>query len=134
MNGATSVEICQCRMIVRDQQEALHFYTSVLGFVKKTDAEVGGKRRVTVVSADDPEGTELVLEPNENPAMATYQRALFYAGIPMASFRVGNVRREHDRLAGRGVQFSVEPGGTERAHTAMFNDTCGNLVLIYEER
>ena len=120
-------------VIVKDQQDALHFYTDVLGFVKKTDITEGDRRWLTVVAPGDQDGPELVLESNENPAAATYQRALFYAGIPMVSFEVPDVRREHDRLSELGVMFSIEPGGTERAHVAMFNDTCGNLVQIYEK-
>jgi catechol 2,3-dioxygenase-like lactoylglutathione lyase family enzyme len=127
------LKISLVTVIVKDQQEALHFYTDVLGFVKKLDVTDGGARRLTLVSPEDPEGPQLVLELNDNPAFATYQRALFYAGIPMISFRVKDVRAEHDRLQETGVAFSIEPGGTERAHAAMFNDTCGNLVQIYEE-
>ena len=121
-------------VIVKDLQEALHFYTDVLGFVKKVDVKEAGRRRLTLVAPDDPDGPQLLLEPNDNPAAATYQRALFYAGLPMVSFRVPDVRSEHERLQGLGVAFSMEPGGTERAHVAMFNDTCGNLVQIYEEQ
>jgi len=127
------VRISLVPVIVKDQQEALHFYTDVMGFVKKVDVEEDGRRRLTLVAPDDPDGPQLVLEPNDNPAFATYQRALFYAGIPMVSFRVKDVRAEHDRLQEAGVAFSIEPGGTQRAHVAMLNDTCGNLVQIYEE-
>ncbi len=119
-------------VLVADQERALRFYTELLGFVKKVDLPVGKFRWLTVVSADEPEGTQLVLEPNVNPAAATYQRALFDAGIPLASFEVDDVAAEFDRLEAAGVDFRVEPSPAGDTTVAMFDDGCGNLIQIYQ--
>ena len=119
-------------VFVNDQAAALLFYTETLGFVKKADVRAGDYRWLTVVSPEDRDGTQLVLEPNENPAAGAYQEALFKQGIPAAAFFVDDVQQEYERLKKRGVTFTVEP--TERPGTgatiAVFDDTCGNLIQI----
>ena len=121
-------------IIVRDQDSALDFYTGVLGFIKKTDLAAGDFRWLTVASTEDPEGTELVLEPDANPAAATYQRALFEAGIPLTAFEVDDVETEHSRLLGRGVRFSMKPTDVGTAIIAILDDTCGNLIQLYQKK
>ena len=117
---------------VDDQGKALKFYTEILGFVKKADISAGGYRWLTVVSPEDQGGTELVLEPNENPAAKAYQEALFKQGIRAAAFFVDDVQKEYERLKKLGVKFTMEP--TKLAGTpstiAVLDDTCGNLIQI----
>ena len=120
-------------VFVDDQAKALHFYTEVLGFVKKHDMPAGDFRWLTVVSADGPGDVELLLEPNDNPAAATYQSALFEQGIPSAAFAVDDVEDEHRRLNKAGVVFLVEPTPMGPTTIAVFEDTCGNLIQIYQE-
>jgi len=119
-------------IIVQDQEHALHFYTTVLGFVKRMDLPAGEFRWLTVVSPDDPDGAQLVLEPNVNPPAADYQRALFAAGIPITAFAVDDVRHEYQRLLERGVRFTTEPTNAGGPIVAVFDDTCGNLIQIYQ--
>ena len=119
-------------IIVQDQEHALRFYTGVLGFAKKTDIPAGEFRWLTVVSPDDPDGAQLVLEPNANPAAADYQRALLAAGIPLTAFAVDDVRREYERLLEREVRFTTEPTNAGGTVVAVFEDTCGNLIQIYQ--
>lgn len=119
-------------IIVRDQAQALRFYTEVLGFEKKLDLPAGEYRWLTVVSPEEPEGTQLSLEPNVNPAAATYQRALFEAGIPLTAFAVDDIVGEVERLKARGVVFRSEPSDVGGAVIAMLEDTCGNLIQIYQ--
>ena len=122
------------RVMVEDQAAALDFYTEVLGFVKKKDFPLGEEARwLTVVSPEAPDGTELLLEPNSNPAGKTYQGALFEQGIPAASFAVDDIEGEHLRLTGKGVVFRTEPVDVGGAIIAVFEDTCGNLIQIYQE-
>ena len=121
-------------IIVRDQDSALDFYTGVLGFIKKTDLAAGDFRWLTVASTEDPEGTELVLEPDASPAAATYQRALFEPGIPLTAFEVDDVETEHSRLLGRGVRFSMKPTDVGTAIIAILDDTCGNLIQLYQKK
>lgn len=121
-------------IIVHDQDGALRFYTGVLGFVKKTDLPAGDFRWLTVSSADEPDGTELVLEPNANPAAATYQAALFEARIPLTAFEVDDIEAEHVRLLGRGVEFSTRPTDAGTAIIAIFDDTCGNWIQLYQKK
>jgi len=120
---------------VQDQAKALAFYTDKLGFVKKTDIPLGGGNRwLTVVSQEDQDGPEILLEPSPNhfePAK-TYQKALFDAGIPYTQFNVDNVQEEYDRLVGVGVAFSMQPTDMGTAKVAIFNDTCGNNIQIVE--
>ncbi|WP_047872096.1 VOC family protein [Nocardiopsis sp. RV163] len=121
-------------IFVSDQAEAEHFYTEVLGFVKKHDLPVGEKDRwLTVVSPDEPEGTELLLEPAGHPAVSVYRDALVKDGIPLAQFAVADVRAEHERLRGLGVRFTQEPLEMGPVTTAVFDDTCGNLIQIASE-
>ncbi len=117
---------------VNDQESALAFYTEKLGFVKKTDLPAGEHRWLTVVSPEEPDGTELLLEPNANPASKTYQQALFQSGIPIASFAVDDIKEEHSRLLALGVTFKSEPTDVGSAIVAAFEDTCGNLIQIYQ--
>ncbi|MFD6099330.1 VOC family protein [Nocardiopsis flavescens] len=117
-------------VFVDDQEQALRFYTETLGFVKKHDVPLGEARWLTVVSAEEPEGTELLLEPSGHPAVGPYKRALVADGIPAASFAVDDVRAEHDRLTALGVRFTQEPLETGGVTTAVLDDTCGNLIQI----
>ncbi len=120
-------------VFVNDQDKALKFYTETLGFVKKSDVPAGQYRWLTVVSPDDQNGTELVLEPNDNPAAKTYQKAIFEQGIPATSFVVSDVRAEHERLKKLGVKFTMEPTEVmEHVTIAVFDDTCGNLIQIQQ--
>src|SRR5918997_2501214 len=96
-------------VLVDDQQEALRFYTEVLGFVKKTDVPMGEHSWLTVVSPEDPDGVELVLEPSDHPAVRPFKEALVADGIPFTSFAVSDVRQEYERLLGLGVTFTQEP-------------------------
>jgi predicted enzyme related to lactoylglutathione lyase len=119
-------------VFVKDQGEALKFYTETLGFVKKEDIPVGKYRWLTVVSPEDPDGTQLVLEPNENPAAKAYQEALFKQGIRAALFLVDDIQKEYERLKTLGVKFTMEPTkltGTPST-IAVLDDTCGNLIQI----
>lgn len=118
-------------ILVDDQDKALRFYTDVLGFVKKTEIPLGDKHRwLTVVSPDDPDGVELVLEPDEHPAAGPFKQALVADGIPYTSFAVADVRRETERLQALGVRFTQEPLEMGPVTTAVFDDTCGNLIQI----
>ncbi len=118
---------------VDDQGKALKFYTEVLGFVKKADIPVGEFRWLTVVSSEEPEGTELLLEPSDNPATKTFKKALYEQGIPLTSFAVEDIQEEYERMKKLGVNFTMEP--TEMGHVtiAVFDDTCGNLIQIAQE-
>ena len=117
-------------VLVDDQDKALRFYTDVLGFVKKTDVPVGAHRWLTVVSPDDADGVELVLEPDEHPAAGPFKRALVEDGIPFTSFAVTDVNAEYQRLVGAGVRFTQPPVEMGPVVTAVFDDTCGNLIQI----
>jgi catechol 2,3-dioxygenase-like lactoylglutathione lyase family enzyme len=117
-------------VLVDDQEKALRFYTDVLGFVKKTDIDMGEARWLTVVSPDDTEGTELLLEPDSHPAARPFKRALVEDGIPFTSFGVDDVRQEFKRLRDLGVRFTQEPLETGPVTTAVLDDTCGNLIQI----
>ena len=121
---------------VTDQDHALRFYTEKLGFVKKRDIPMGhGARLLTVVSPEDPEGAELLLEPNgEHPPTKVYKQALCAEGIPFTAFLVDDCRAEHQRLVDLGVEFKSEPTDSGDAVMATLDDTCGNLVMIYEEK
>ena len=113
-------------VLVDDQAKALKFYTDVLGFVKKT--EIPEIRWLTVVSPDEPDGTELLLEPSENPAAQTYRAALMEQGIPYTAFATDDVRGEYERMKALGVRFTMEPTDAGNTTIAVFNDTCGNLI------
>jgi predicted enzyme related to lactoylglutathione lyase len=115
---------------VDDQDKALRFYTDVLGFVKKTDIGAGAYRWLTVVSPEEPDGTELHLETNEDPAAKTFQQALFQQGKPAAMFYVDDVQREYERMQGLGAQFTMPPTKVTGSTIAVLNDTCGNLIQL----
>ncbi|MFE3142423.1 VOC family protein [Streptomyces scopuliridis] len=117
-------------VFVDDQDKALRFYTDVLGFVKKTEVPLGEDRWLTVVSPEDPDGTELLLEPDGHPAVKPYKEALVKDGIPAASFAVDDVQAEFSRLRGLGVHFTQEPLEMGPVTTAVLDDTCGNLIQI----
>ncbi len=117
-------------VFVDDQEKALAFYTDVLGFVKKTDVPMGEHRWLTVVSPENPDGPELVLEPAGHPAVGPYRSALREDGIPVASFAVDDVNAEYARLRERGVTFTQEPLAMNGVTTAVLDDTCGNLIQI----
>ena len=117
-------------VLVDDQDVALRFYTKVLGFVKKTEVPMGEHRWLTVVSPDEPDGVELVLEPSDHPAVGPFKEALVGDGIPYTSFEVADVRAEFERLSGLGVVFTQEPLEMGPVTTAVFDDTCGNLIQI----
>ena len=117
-------------VMVDDQQRALRFSTDVLGFVMKREIPFGEHAWLTVVSPDDPDGTELSLEPDEHPAARPFKEALVEDGIPFTSFAVDDVRAEHERLTGLGVTFTQPPTEMGPMTTAVFDDTCGNLIQI----
>jgi catechol 2,3-dioxygenase-like lactoylglutathione lyase family enzyme len=117
-------------VLVDDQDRALDFYTRVLGFQKKTDVPVGEYRWLTVVSPDDPDGPELLLEPDAHPAAKPFKTALVGDGIPYASFAVDDVQREFERLRALGVRFAREPTTMGPVTMAVLDDTCGNLIQI----
>ena len=118
-------------VLVDDQAKALDFYTQKLGFVKKTDMDIGGGARwLTVVGPDDPNGPELVLEPDAHPAAKPFKEALVSDGIPYTSFAVDDAGAEFDRLKGLGVRFTQEPLSMGPVTTAVLDDTCGNLIQI----
>jgi len=127
------MKIIYTRLFVHDQDKALRFYTEILGFVKKSDITAGEYRWLTVVSPDDQNGTELILELNDNPAAKTYQKAIFEQDIPATNFGVSDVRAEHERLKNLGVTFTVEPTEVmEYVTIAVFDDICGNLIQIQQ--
>jgi catechol 2,3-dioxygenase-like lactoylglutathione lyase family enzyme len=117
-------------VLVDDQEKALQFYTNVLRFVKKTDVPLGEARWLTVVSPENPEGPELLLEPDSHPAARSFKEALAADGIPITSFAVDDVNAEFQRLGDLGVQFTQEPLEMGGVTTAVFDDTCGNLIQI----
>ena len=119
-------------VFVDDQDKALKFYVDVLGFIKKEDMPVGEFKWLTVVSPEAPDDIELLLEPNNNPAAKTYQQAIFDQGIPAAAFAVDDIHQEYERLKERGVEFSMEPTESGPVILAIFNDTCGNLIQLYQ--
>ena len=117
-------------VFVDDQAKALDFYTDVLGFEKKQDVPLGEHRWLTVVSPDDPNGTELLLEPSDHPAVDPFKDALVSDGIPFTSFGVEDVHAEYERLEEMGVRFTQPPTDMGPVTTAVFDDTCGNLIQI----
>ena len=117
-------------VLVDDQDKALKFYTDVLGFVKKHDVPLGAHRWITVVSPEEPDGVELVLEPDEHPAAKPFKQALVEDGIPFNSFDVKDVNAEYQRLVAAGVRFTQPPVEMGPVISAVFDDTCGNLMQI----
>jgi catechol 2,3-dioxygenase-like lactoylglutathione lyase family enzyme len=119
-------------IMVDDQDKALKFYTEVLQFRKKHDIPVGQYKWLTVVSPDGPEDIELSLEPNANPAAKTFQEAMFTQSIPLAAFEAADIEGEYARLKGLGVVFTREPTRMGPVTIAVFSDTCGNLIQLYQ--
>jgi len=119
-------------VFVDDQDKALKFYTEILGFVKKREIPMGEHRWLTVVSKEEPEGVELVLEPMAFAPAKTFQQALLGAGIPFAAFNVDDIQKEYERLERLGVVFSMKPTKMGPSTIAVFNDTCGNNIQIFE--
>jgi catechol 2,3-dioxygenase-like lactoylglutathione lyase family enzyme len=117
-------------VLVDDQTKALRFYTEVLGFKEKHNVPLGEHRWITVVSPESPDGIELLLEPDEHPAAKPFKTALVADGIPFTSFAVDDVAAEYERLRGLGVRFTQEPTDMGPVTTAVFDDTCGNLIQI----
>jgi predicted enzyme related to lactoylglutathione lyase len=119
---------------IEDYDKALHFYTEVLGFVKKHDIPLGdGARWLTVVSPVEPNGTELLLEPNATyPAMKALKQALVEDGIPFTAFQVDDIHAEYERMHNLGVVFTMEPTNMGTTTVAIFEDTCGNLIQLYQ--
>ena len=124
------MKIVVTSVLVDDQEKALRFYTEVLGFEKKDDIPLGEARWLTVVSPQDREGTELLLEPDGHPAAKPFKSALAEDGIPYTSFGVDDVQAEFERMRDLGVQFTQEPLALGPVTTAVFDDTCGNLIQI----
>ena len=119
-------------VMVDDQDKALEFYTKVLGFIKKTEIPAGADKWLTVVSPEGADDIEMLLEPTGHPAARTFQEAMFKAGIPLTAFAVEDIQREHARLKSLGVAFSMEPTNMGMATVAIFDDTCGNYIQIYQ--
>jgi len=117
---------------VDDQEKALRFYTEVLGFVKKADFSNGPYRWLTVASAEEPDGTELQLALNNNPAAKTYQQALFQQNQPAAMFFTEDVQADYERMKAHGAEFAMPPTDVTASKIAMVSDTCGNLIQLTE--
>lgn len=117
-------------VLVDDQAKALTFYTDMLGFVPKTDVPLGEYRWLTVVGANEPDGVELLLEPDAHPAAKAFKRALVEDGIPLTSFAVDDVAAVHEDLVARGVSFTQAPTAMGPMVTAVLDDTCGNLIQL----
>ena len=128
------MKIVVTSVFVDNQDKALRFYTKVLGFVKKTEIPMGEARWLTVVAPADPDGTELLLEPDGHPAVGPFKRALVEDGIPFTSFAVDDVHAEYQRLSSAGVHFTQPPVEMGPVTTAVFDDTCGNLIQIAQKK
>jgi predicted enzyme related to lactoylglutathione lyase len=115
---------------VDDQAKALNFYTDVLGFAKKSDFSNGPYRWLTVASPEEPNGTELQLTLNNNPAAKAYQQAIFQQNQPAANFFTDDVKADYERMKARGAEFTMEPSDVTGSTIAMLNDTCGNLIQL----
>jgi len=124
------VKINLTSIYVDDQDKALRFYTEVLGFTRKADFRNGPYRWLTVASPEDPDGTQLQLALNQNPAAQAYQRALFEQSQPAAMFSTDDLTRDHERIKARGAVFTMPPTDVTAATIAMLNDTCGNLIQL----
>lgn len=119
-------------VLVQDQENALRFYTTVMGFVKRADIPMGPFRWLTVSSPEGAEGVELVLEPMAFPPAQVYQKALFEAGIPATAFITNDIEADYARLKNQGVQFRGDPKNIGPVITAVFEDTCGNLINLVQ--
>ncbi|MFC5590011.1 VOC family protein [Sporosarcina soli] len=127
------MKIIVTSLFVDDQDKALEFYSKTLRFVKKHDIPMGEFRWITLVSPDDPDGTELLLEPNQHPAAKEYQQKIFSEGIPATMFGVADIQAEYKRLRELGVKFTMEPTTMGEMTLAIFDDTCGNLIQIAQQ-
>jgi predicted enzyme related to lactoylglutathione lyase len=127
------MKIIVTSLFVEDQDKALEFYSEKLGFVKKHDIPMGKFRWITLVSPEVPDGTELLLEPNEHPAAKEYQKKIFAEGIPATMFGVADIQEEYNRLSENGVKFTMEPTKMGDITIAVFDDTCGNLIQIAQQ-
>jgi catechol 2,3-dioxygenase-like lactoylglutathione lyase family enzyme len=127
------MKIVVASVFVDDQEKALRFYTDTLGFAKKADIPLGPSRWLTVVAPCDPNGVELLLEPDHHPAVGPFKRALVEDGIPFTSFGVDDVQAEFDRLRMAGVHFTQPPVAMGPVTTAVLDDTCGNLIQIAQK-
>jgi predicted enzyme related to lactoylglutathione lyase len=125
------MKIVVTSVFVDDQDKALKFYTNVMGFVKKT--EIPDVKWLTVISPEQPNGPELLLEPNDNPISQTFQKALVEQGIPLTSFAVDDVKAEYERMKKLGVKFTMEPTQMGPVTVAVLDDTCGNLIQIAQQ-
>ena len=119
-------------VLVDDQEKAVKFYTEVLGFVKKNDIPMGEARWLTVVSPEGPDDIELLLEPNAHSAAKTFQQAIFKDGIPLTAFAVDDIQKEYERMNDLGVVFNRPPTKAGPVTIAVFDDTCGNLIQLYQ--
>jgi catechol 2,3-dioxygenase-like lactoylglutathione lyase family enzyme len=124
------MKIVVTSVLVDDQDKALAFYTNVLGFLKKTDVPLGDAKWLTVVGPNEPDGVELLLEPDGHPAAKPFKQALVQDGIPFTSFGVTDIQAEYQRLTAAGVKFTQPPVEMGPVITAVFDDTCGNLIQI----
>ena len=115
---------------VEDQEKALKFYTQILGFVKKADVKAGNYRWLTVVSPEEQDGTQLVLEPNNNPTAKAYQEAIFNQGVRATTFFVDDIQKEYEKLKKLGVKFTMQPTKVTGSTITLLDDTCGNLIQI----
>jgi predicted enzyme related to lactoylglutathione lyase len=129
-NGRDTMKIKLTNVYVDDQDKALRFYTEVLGFTKKADFSQGPFRWLTIASPEEPEGTQLQLALNNNPAAKAYQEAMFHQGQPAAMFFTDDVRGDYERIKARGAEFSMPPTEVTGSTIAKLNDTCGNLIQI----
>jgi catechol 2,3-dioxygenase-like lactoylglutathione lyase family enzyme len=127
------VKITLTSVLVDDQEKALRFYTEKLGFVKKTEVPLGEHRWLTVVGPGDPDGVELVLEPDAHPAAGPFKKALVEDGIPFTSFGVDDVQAEYERLKNAGVTFTQPPVSMGEVTMAVLDDTCGNLIALAQK-
>jgi predicted enzyme related to lactoylglutathione lyase len=117
---------------VEDQDKALRFYTEVLGFARSADVTQGPYRWLTVVSPEEPDGTQLQLARNDNPAAKAYQQAIFQQSQPAAMFHTDDVKRDYERMKARGAEFTMPPTDVTASTIAMLNDTCGNLIQLVQ--
>ncbi|WP_210366408.1 VOC family protein [Bacillus sp. REN3] len=127
------MKIIVTSIFVQDQDKALEFYSEKLGFVKKEDVPVGEFRWISLVSPDNQDGVELLLEPNDHPASKEFQKKIYNEGIPATMFGVVDIRKEYERLMKNGVKFSMEPTKMGEVTIAVFDDTCGNLIQIVQK-
>jgi len=128
------MKIALTSVFVDHQRASLAFYTEVLGFMKRRDIPLGDNFWLTVVSPESVDGPELLLEPSDHPAVKPYRDALVDDGIPLAQFAVDDIEAEHARLTGKGVVFTQPPTDIGAAVVAVFDDTCGNLIQLIEEK